>query len=225
MSLKTRLVIRLVSGFFLLPPILLVPAGKVAWPEAWIYCVLSYIYAIPASMWILKNSPDLLQKRMAFEWPKKTWDLFFMIGFLPGALALFIIPGLDAVRYQWSDVPLTLKATGFIGLALSMNLTFLAMKENPFSSKIVEIQKDKGHRVITTGPYRHVRHPMYVAVIFMFFSYSLALGSYYSLITSLYMTILFIFRTSFEDRTLQEELAGYSDYVKTTRFKLLPGIW
>ena len=99
------------------------------------------------------------------------------------------------------------------------------MRENTFLSRIVEIQKERGHRVITTGPYQYVRHPMYFGVIVLFFCIPVALGSLWSLIPSAALTLLVLIRTVLEEKTLHEELEGYNSYAEKVRYKIVPGIW
>jgi protein-S-isoprenylcysteine O-methyltransferase Ste14 len=99
------------------------------------------------------------------------------------------------------------------------------MRENTYLSRVVEVQKEKGHKVITTGPYKYVRHPMYVAVILLYFSIPLALSSLIALIPSSLLAIIIIIRTHLEDRTLHKELLGYEEYGKKVKYKLLPGVW
>ena len=163
---------------------------------------------------------------MAFLKPTaKAWDkvilLISTIAFIP----YLILPGLDGVRFQWSSVPLIVKAVGFIGIILSFMLVFWVMRENTFLSLIVEIQKERGHKVITTGPYQYVRHPMYFGVIVLFFSIPVALGSLWGLIPSGALTLLILIRTVLEDKTLREELEGYNSYTEKVRYKIIPGIW
>jgi protein-S-isoprenylcysteine O-methyltransferase Ste14 len=106
-----------------------------------------------------------------------------------------------------------------------MVLLFLVMRENSFLSRVVEIQKDRGHKVITTGPYAVVRHPMYVAVIVSYLATPFALGSLWTLVPAAAMALVLLIRTVFEDRTLHEELDGYRDYAARVRYRLCPGIW
>ena len=136
-----------------------------------------------------------------------------------------LLPGLDAVRYQWSSVPLVVKVLGFAGIAAVFLLIAWVMRENTYLSRIVEIQKDRGHTVITTGPYQWVRHPMYVGVIILFVCLPLALGSLWSLIPAVLLITLIVVRTHFEDKTLREELEGYKDYSVKVAHRLVPGIW
>jgi protein-S-isoprenylcysteine O-methyltransferase Ste14 len=104
---------------------------------------------------------------------------------------------------------------------------FLAwiMKENTYLAQVVKIDEERGHKVITTGPYSWVRHPMYFVVIILLFAVPVALGSRYALIVAALLTILLVVRTCFEDRTLMRELEGYPEYAKKTPYRLIPGIW
>ena len=104
-------------------------------------------------------------------------------------------------------------------------LFFLVYRENTFASKVVRVQKDRRQRVIDSGPYKVVRHPMYAAIILMIPAVPLALGSWWALIFAGLVDILFVVRTALEDKTLKDELPGYIDYAKKTRFRLIPGIW
>jgi protein-S-isoprenylcysteine O-methyltransferase Ste14 len=99
------------------------------------------------------------------------------------------------------------------------------MKENAFLSDVVRIQEDRGHTVCSKGPYKYVRHPMYVGVILIIVCFPFSLGSLYALIPALVIVILFFIRTALEDKTLQEELPGYKEYAQRVRYRLIPGIW
>ena len=99
------------------------------------------------------------------------------------------------------------------------------MATNPFLSTIVRIQDDRGHYVVTSGPYRYVRHPMYAMMFLMWPGIALELGSWWALIPAAVIVIVFVIRTALEDRTLQAELPGYADYTQHTRYRLVPGVW
>jgi protein-S-isoprenylcysteine O-methyltransferase Ste14 len=120
---------------------------------------------------------------------------------------------------------LPFKVGGFVGILVSFALIFWVMRENTYLSRVVEIQKDGGHKVIRTGPYRYIRHPMYVGVIVLLFCIPLALGSLWTLIPGTLLTALFVIRTHLEDKTLHTELEGYASYADTVRYRLFPGIW
>lgn len=114
---------------------------------------------------------------------------------------------------------------GSILFALALALITWVMVVNPFAEKTVRIQTDRGQTVITSGPYRYVRHPMYVGLILLFVSTALVWGSVWALGLDAVMAVLIIWRTAREDRTLRLELAGYEQYAAITRYRLLPGLW
>jgi protein-S-isoprenylcysteine O-methyltransferase Ste14 len=155
----------------------------------------------------------------------KKWDRTIMSMYTILILAMLAVTGLDAVRFHWSQVPLLIKILGFLGFVPTTILIFLVTKENTYLSKMVRIQEDRGQQVCTTGPYKHVRHPMYIGVINSFLCLPLALGSFYALIPASLAIMLFIFRTSMEDKTLQKELPGYKEYAEKVRYRLIPGVW
>jgi protein-S-isoprenylcysteine O-methyltransferase Ste14 len=221
-----KLIVRLVSAFIIFVGILFATAGTFKWPEAWLLIFIFFSYSITAAIWLRKNNPDLLADRLIFM--KKTgkpWDRALMLGILPFSIALLIIPGLDAVRYQWSQVPLVLKIISFAIIITAAVWSFWVMKENTYLSRVVEIQSERQHSVITTGPYKYVRHPMYLGgIVFIVFT-PLALGSLFGLIPASFTITVFIIRTYLEDRTLNQELPGYNEYAEKTKYRLLPGVW
>jgi len=210
-----------------LPILLFIPAGTLKWPEAWLFLIICLSWLGATLVWLMKNNPDLLKERlkMPIQKDQKSWDKVIVLALLMLSMIWLPLPGLDAVRYQWSHLPLVLKALGFIGLMPSFLIFFLTMKENPHLSTVVRIQQDRGHKVITTGPYKYVRHPMYSGMIILYLSFPLSLGSFYALILSLAFIFLIILRTYLEDKTLQKELSGYHEYAKRVRYRLVPGVW
>jgi protein-S-isoprenylcysteine O-methyltransferase Ste14 len=219
-ALRVGLVVILQSG------LLFGTAGTFRWTEAWI-CTIGYFSFVIAMMaWLKKNNPELLEDRMTYlKKTARTWDKVIILGSTVAYIVLYSIPGLDAVRYHWTHMPIFFELLGFAGVLISLLLFFIVMKENPFLSRIVEIQKDRGHKVITTGPYQFVRHPMYAAGLLFLLSMPLALGSWYGLIPTFVCALFMIVRTYLEDRTLHEELEGYRDYAMRVGYRIVPGIW
>jgi protein-S-isoprenylcysteine O-methyltransferase Ste14 len=141
-------------------------------------------------------------------------------------LSHLLVAGLDVGRMHWSDsVPRALQLTGFAGLAGSLALGQWASRANPFFSSVVRIQNERGHRVISTGPYRYVRHPGYASAVVMVLSSGLALGSWLSLAPSAFAIAALVIRTQFEERVLCECLPGYEAYARRVAYRLLPGVW
>ena len=170
-----EIIAKLAIVLFLFAALLFESAGTLDWPEAWLFLIIYLAWAIPIVTWLKKNNPELLEERVAFfKKPVKDWDKTIMLLGTILFITSFLITGFDAVRYQWSRTPLVLKVLGFAGFIPAFILVFLVMRENTYLSRIVETQ---GHKVITTGPYKHVRHPMYVAAITVYVCIPLALGS------------------------------------------------
>jgi protein-S-isoprenylcysteine O-methyltransferase Ste14 len=222
---KVILLMRVVTGILLMLALFFLPAGTFHWPEAWLF-ILFYLAAVGGVfIWLKKKSPSLFKERLARKKEAKKWDKTLMMVYSFLLVALLIVPGLDAVRFRWSDVPLILKGLGFAGLIPGLIFAFWAMRENAFASDVVRIQKDRGHTVCTTGPYRYIRHPMYVGVILVMLFFPLSVGSLYAYIPASVIIILFILRTSLEDKALQQELPGYKEYSRKVRHRLVPGVW
>ncbi len=202
-----------------------VPAGTLKWTEAWLFIILYAVAVTAAIFWMKKKAPDLLKERMKKKKDAKSWDKIFMAIYSTTLIFTLILPGLDAVRFHWSTVPLIAKILAFIGYIPGGWIAFWAMKENAFLSDVVRIQEDRGHTVCTKGPYKYVRHPMYVGTITAMICIPMVLGSFWALIPAVLIAILFVVRTAMEDRTLMEELPGYREFAARVRYRLLPGIW
>lgn len=208
---------------------LLWPAGTWQWYEAWIVIGLWTVFGVVLTHYLLRHDPALLAERMKFmplDKDQKGWDKVLMLLFVIAYIGLYILPGFDVIRYGWSEpLPVWMKILAmFVHLPCFLFLGWV-MRENTYLSQVVKIDKGRGHKVVTTGPYALVRHPMYIVVIVLLFAVPVALGSRYALILALFLTLLLIIRTYLEDRTLHQELEGYSEYAKQTRYRLIPGLW
>ncbi len=223
-SKATKSIRAIFTALFALAAIF-IPAGTLKWPEAWLFIVLYAIAVTAAISWMKKKAPSLLKERQKRKKDAKSWDRVFMRLYSIFLIVLLILPGLDAVRFRWSTVPLLVKILAFIGYLPGFAMAFWAMRENAYLSDVVRIQEDRGHTVVTTGPYKYVRHPMYMGVLLIMFCFPLSLGSLYTLIPAVIIVALFLFRTALEDKTLLEELPGYREYAQKVRYRLIPGIW
>jgi protein-S-isoprenylcysteine O-methyltransferase Ste14 len=223
-STAVKVIKGVVTVLFMLV-LVFVPAGTLHWPEAWLLLLLYLAAVTGVVVWMKTKAPGLLKERMSRNKEIKSLDKIIMTAYSFLLIILLAVPGLDAVRFGWSEVPLAVKVLGFIGYIPAIVFAFWAMRENAYASDVVRIQEDRGHTVCTTGPYRFVRHPMYVGVILFIFCFPLSLGSLYSFIPAFLIVVLFIIRTSFEDKTLMNELTGYKEYAQKVRYRLLPGVW
>jgi len=144
----------------------------------------------------------------------------------PVALGQFAAAGLDVGRFHWSDtVPLGVQVVGLLTVAGAFAVMLWASVVNRFFSSVIRIQTDRGHRVVTDGPYRIVRHPAYAAAPFFFVGTGVALGSWIAALIGVVLILPVIRRTAQEDRTLRAELDGYAAYAERVRYRLLPGVW
>jgi protein-S-isoprenylcysteine O-methyltransferase Ste14 len=222
---KPLIIVRAMFTILFMLAAIFVPAGTLKWPEAWLFLIFYFSTVTWFMIWMKRHSPGLLRERMSRKKDVKSWDKKFMWAYLTTLIPLAILPGLDAVRLQWSSIPLTVKTGAFLGFFPAMGIIFWAMRENAYLSDVVRIQEDRGHKVCTTGPYRYVRHPMYAGVILIMLCFPLFMGSLFSLIPAVIIAILFVFRTALEDKTLQEELPGYKEYAQKVHYRLVPRVW
>jgi len=213
---------RFVLFFVFMVALFFVPAGTFNWPEAWLYIAMLTAYFACLVFYLKKHCPELLEKRTKMV-GEKSWDNA-AVG-LAGVFifASLIVSALEYGQLRGSAVPLEVRALGFVFIALSCIGLFFVMKENAYLMRIVKIQK--GQKVVSTGPYQIVRHPMYAIVMVMFSFTPLALGSLYGVLPALISDLFVIMRTYKEDRMLHGELPGYKEYAEKTRYRLVPGIW
>lgn len=204
---------------------LCVAGGLAGWVQLWILLALMLLTLGVNLAVLLTRNPDLLWQRLKPDRPDKGFDRLIVFSSVPLFLALFVIAGLDVLRFRWSPLPLSASAVGAALWLLGEAPVAWTMATNPYLERTVRYQEDRGQTVITSGPYRLVRHPMYVGVLLMLAGLPLLLGSLWSFVPSVLTMGLIIARTYFEDRTLHEELPGYPEYARRTRYRLLPGLW
>jgi protein-S-isoprenylcysteine O-methyltransferase Ste14 len=220
----------LTVAFTVLLPIGLIigASGDWNWLWGWLFVAVTVVGFTGSRLIVHRVHPDLLQERVRFteRRDEKAWDRWLTLAaVLLGPFLIYLLSGLDH-RYGWSpELPPWLQVAALVVVTLAYGLGTWAMVANRFFSGHVRIQKERGHTVQTEGPYRFVRHPGYVASIISYFGYALMLGSLWALIPALLSNSLLVVRTALEDRTLQNELAGYRAYTRRTRYRLVPGIW
>jgi len=207
--------------------LLFLPAGTVDWPAAWVYLAELGGIGMALGLWLARHDPGLLAERMAgiFTSAQRAWDRTLMTMFTLLWTGWHVLMAFDAVRFHWSHVPLWLQAVGAILIALGYYGFYLTFRENSFAAPVVTVQSERGHRVVSTGPYATVRHPMYAAALVFFGGTPLLLGSWWGLAATPLLIALLVVRAVKEERTLTDELPGYRDYAARVRYRLVPGIW
>jgi len=200
-------------------------AGRVDWWPAWAAIAVWLAWFTAMDIVILRFNPGLMAERLSPPKGAKAWDRAILSILRLTQLARVILAGLDQ-RHGWTGgFPLAAQVAAVAVCLLSIALFTWALASNPFFSQIVRIQSEHGHAVAAGGPYRYVRHPGYVGMILFELAFSTLLASWWALAAGGLCAALLLLRTALEDRTLQAELAGYADYARKVRYRLIPGIW
>jgi protein-S-isoprenylcysteine O-methyltransferase Ste14 len=193
----------------------------------WVPAFFAYalmLWLVPGTIYtvLLRKSPGLVAERLK---PPGDRDRATRRIALPLILTHFLVAGLDVGRFGWSAVPPAAQIAGFLATVGAFALVGWTLLSNPYASTAVRVQAERGHTVVSTGPYALVRHPMYLAVLVFGLGSGPALGSWWSGLVLLPVAIVFVRRTLIEDRMLHDELPGYADYARKVRFRVLPGIF
>ncbi|MBN1372660.1 MAG: isoprenylcysteine carboxylmethyltransferase family protein [Anaerolineaceae bacterium] len=227
-SLSPRQWVRLVATYLLIPLILFLCAGDWGWWQAWVFTVLFLAAGIGGRLWAERRHPGLLAERATSESAQgvKPWDkVLAPLMAVSTSFPLLIVAGLDH-RFEWSPgFPLWLNLLGLGLIAVGYAFGTWALAENRFFSGTVRIQTERGHKVCDSGPYHVVRHPGYAGNTVPLPGLVLGLSSLWTILPAIVALVIVVIRTALEDRTLQEELAGYKEYAQRVRYRLFPGIY
>lgn len=220
-SVTVKAVAGMIISIIFIAAVLFLPAGSLSFWEAWFYCSIVFIPMFFVMIYFLIKDPAFIERRLNFKEKEKEQKLIIKIGnilFLSG----FLIPGFD-YRYNWSEVNQTtvliFGALALIGYIIVI-ITFMA---NSYASRVVEVVD--GQKIITTGIYSIIRHPMYLGVLIMYLSTPFVLGSLWSLIPFSLIIPILILRILNEEKVLKSELPGYIEYCSRTRKRLIPYLW
>ena len=207
--------------------VLFVSAGTIRWPQAWVYMALLGGFGLLSGLSLAQHDPELVRERMRgpIQREQKTWDKALLLIIFPLFAGQYVISGLDAVRFHVSDMPLWLEVLGAAGVLLGLYIFHIVLRANSYAAAVVKVQKERGHQVISTGPYAWVRHPMYAGAILFFLGTALLLGSWYAFAIGLVLIALLGLRAVWEEDTLKAELPGYPDYAARVRYRFVPGVW
>ena len=227
-SFMVKAVARFAILMLILPALLFISAGTVNWPMAWLYSIMTIGITAGSRIVMARANPELVSERAGQhaqegvqEWDKKILPI---VGFL-GPLVMLIVCGLDK-RWGWSlEIPLSGQVAALVVTAAAALWATWAMLSNKFYSATVRIQRDRGHTVVDTGPYRFMRHPSYLGGIVADVAGPLSLGSLWALVPGVLLSAIIVHRTAREDKALLAELDGYNEYARRVRYRLLPGVW
>ena len=209
------------AAFVVIGAMFFLPAGTINYWEGWVYIAVLFVPVVFVLRYLLKHDPALLERRMRTretEAPQRLVILLSLVWFF----LVFLIPGFDH-RFGWSDIPAGLVIAADVLVLLGYLWIFFVFKENSYASRVVEVSQEQ--KVISSGPYAIVRHPMYLGVIVMYLFTPLALGSYWAFIPAPLIIPILVIRIRNEEDVLRRELKGYSDYIKKIRYRLIPGVW
>lgn len=220
-----RVAFRLLIYIIILGVILFLCAGRADWAMGWAWLVVHFVVVL-TSAFIAPIDPELVDERTHVKEGVKQWDKLIVIPtqiLMP--FGFLVLAGLD-LRYGWSPgLPLWLQIAALIFGGLGYLLSIWASSVNKFYSRLVRIQTERGHHVVSDGPYQYIRHPGYTGIIIFMLTTALALNSLWTLTLSGALTLLLIVRTALEDKTLQGELEGYQAYTHKVKYRLVPGLW
>ena len=226
-TITPKIILQLILVVIVVPLLPMLISGRWNWWEAWIYASsLILVFVISRGM-VAQRHPDLLKERATSmkQENAKSWDKILAPSVALGIAVIPLVAGLDEL-YGWSPAfSLPVKIVSVFAIVLGYVIGTYAMVENRFFSGLVRIQADRGHHVVSTGPYAWVRHPGYAGTLLSYWASPLLLDTYWGLIPAGILTVLLVIRTRLEDQTLQDELEGYRDYAKQVRYRLIPGIW
>ncbi len=225
--LTPKVILRMALVVLVFPLLPMIISGVWAWWEAWAYAILSALGFIISRALAARRHPDILDERArSMEMQgAKPWDKILAPMLAFGSLLILIVAGADKSFGWTSPYSLNAKLVSLIFIIFGYAFSSWALIENKFFSGVVRIQTDRGHHVVTTGPYRIVRHPGYSSALWTYLATPILLDSLWAFIPTILLIIVLVVRTSLEDRTLQAELPGYKEFTQKTRYRLFPGIW
>ena len=223
--LGTKVLVRGAAGVLSLFVLVFVSAGTLDYWQGWLYILLN-LGVIVATLFALRNNPQLIQERLNPKKGMKDWDKLYFALSTPLYLGGVVLAGVDVGRFEWSPpLPLWVYALSIAAFIVGQAIFLWAKKTNAFFSSVVRIQTERGQTVCREGPYRYVRHPGYVGSLIWALAAPLILGSVWALIPALLSDVLLIWRTAKEDETLQRELPGYTGYARDVKYRLVPRVW
>ncbi len=220
-TLLKKVLLRYVIAFIFIGLLIFIPAGTLKFIKGWIFIAGLIVPMTFTLIYLMVKDPELLEKRIQLKEKDNTQKKYINLSILLYIIT-YIIPGLD-YRFHWSIVPSWLVIISFVVMILGYVMFITVMLQNRYASRIIEIQDEQ--KLIDSGLYRIVRHPMYLSAIILYMASTLVLGSYFTLIPMLFLPFLLAYRIKDEEKVLMEGLPGYNEYTKKVKYRLIPFIW
>lgn len=221
MELQRKALLLFTASLIVIGAMLFVPAGTLDYWQAWLYIAVLFAMAAFVLTYFLKHDPDFLERRLKAREKEREQKLVQAAGGIIFVIG-FLLPGLDR-RFGWSSVPFELVLAADLLVVLGYGFVFLVFKENSFAGRTIRVEK--GQKVVSTGPYSIIRHPMYLGVSVSYLATPIALGSYWAVPPFLLIIPLLAYRIRNEEEVLKRELEGYKEYCGKVKCRLVPGIW
>jgi protein-S-isoprenylcysteine O-methyltransferase Ste14 len=218
-------IVRIFALIAVIDGILFLVAGRLDWAGAWLLTFLYLVLLLVMVGWVMRNAPEVMEERSHMAKNVKGWDKVLMTIYTCALVGLLVVAALDAGRFRWTEMPVALQALGVLVSIPCGAWLLWVTRTNAYLSRFARIQDDRGLQVVTTGPYRYVRLPMYASMVPFLLSIALILGSWLALVPGAIIAVVMTIRTALEDRMLQEELPGYKEYAQRVRYRLIPGVW
>ena len=201
-------------------------ARRVNWSQGWLFLSVYFVTTFAAIVYLWRTNPEIVVARSTVHRGGQARVQRVLLALiLISFLMMFPVAGLDAGRLHWTRIPLWVTAVGYVLFVAGMAGNVWVLQVNKFAEPSVRIQAERGQKVIDTGPYAIVRHPLYAMSFLLFAGIPLAMGSLWALIPAAICVGVIIVRTALEDRMLRSKLPGYEDYARRVRYRLVPGIW
>jgi protein-S-isoprenylcysteine O-methyltransferase Ste14 len=220
-TLMTKIILRFSFFIILMGLLILLPAGTFNYWQVYLYLAVIVFPMMFVLSFFLKNDPRFIERRIRTK-EKEKQQKFIQITFSFFFFSGYIVSGLDK-RFGWSDIPSDIVILADIVILLGYLMVYFVFKQNRYASRVVEVEQDQ--KVVSTGLYALVRHPMYLGVLIMYIPTPIALGSYWGLIPIATIPLALVLRILNEEKVLHKELPGYNEYCQRTRYRLIPFIW
>jgi len=217
--------LQIIFQIIMIAAILFISSSRLDWWMAWAYLGIFVVGVCVNMIIVIRKNPELIEERSQIKANTKKWD-FYLAGLLSLlSIVVLLVSGLD-IRFEWTEqIPFVLQSAAVVLVVLGSFLGSWAIVSNPYFASTVRIQSERGHRVVSNGPYQYIRHPGYAGWVLSGIALPVMLGSLWALIPSGLTALIFIIRTGLEDRTLRRELPGYEEYSQNTHFRLVPYVW